>query len=84
MSPNYETIHSRRNTVNVNFSYIAQFWREFYYTPHMYSRVYVYVCIYIYNGIWRITTNKELDELIKHRNIINYVQSQRLSWFRHK
>ena len=23
------------------------------------------------NGIWRIKTNKELDELIKHRNIIN-------------
>jgi hypothetical protein len=25
------------------------------------------------NGIWRMKTNKELDELIKHRNIINYV-----------
>ena len=35
------------------------------------------------NGIWRIKTNKELDELIKHRNIINYVKSQRLSWFGH-
>jgi hypothetical protein len=23
----------------------------------------------------------ELDELINHRNIINYVKSQRLSWF---
>jgi hypothetical protein len=22
------------------------------------------------NGLWRIKTNKELDELIKHRNII--------------
>jgi hypothetical protein len=33
------------------------------------------------NGIWRIKTNMELDELIKHRNIINYVQAQRLSWF---
>ena len=31
------------------------------------------------NGIWRIKTNKELDELIKHRNIINYVKAQRLS-----
>jgi len=28
------------------------------------------------NGIWRIKTNKELDELIKHRNIINYVKAQ--------
>ena len=35
------------------------------------------------NGIWRITTNKELDELIKQRNIINYVKAQRLSWFGH-
>ena len=31
--------------------------------------------------IWRIKTNKKLDELIKHRNIINYVKAQRLSWF---
>ena len=35
------------------------------------------------NGIWRIKTSKELDELIKHRNIINYVKAQRLSWFEH-
>jgi hypothetical protein len=35
------------------------------------------------NGIWRIRTNKELDELIKHRNVINYVKAQRLSWFGH-
>jgi len=33
--------------------------------------------------IWRIKTNKELDELINHRNIINYVKAQRLSWFGH-
>jgi len=33
------------------------------------------------NGICRIETNKELDELIKHRNIIKYVKAQRLSWF---
>ena len=31
------------------------------------------------NGIWGIKTNKELDELIKHRNIINYVKAQRLN-----
>jgi len=35
------------------------------------------------NGMWRVKTNKELDELIKHRNIINYVKAQRLSWFGH-
>jgi len=34
-------------------------------------------------GIWRIKINKEFDELIKHRNIINYVKAQRLSWFGH-
>jgi hypothetical protein len=35
------------------------------------------------NGMWRIKTSKELDELIKRRNIINYVKAQRLSWFGH-
>jgi hypothetical protein len=35
------------------------------------------------NGIWRIKTNMALDELIKHRNIINYVKAQRVSWFGH-
>ena len=35
------------------------------------------------NGIRRIKTNMELDELIQHRNIINYVKAQRLSWFGH-
>jgi len=35
------------------------------------------------NGVRRIMTNTELDELIKHRNIINYVRAQRLSWFGH-
>jgi hypothetical protein len=35
------------------------------------------------NGIWRTKTNKELDELIKHQNLINYIKSQRLSWFGH-
>jgi hypothetical protein len=29
------------------------------------------------NGIWRIKTNKGLDELIKHQNIINYVKSHK-------
>jgi hypothetical protein len=35
------------------------------------------------NGNCRIKTSIELDELIKHRNIINYVKAQRLSWFGH-
>jgi hypothetical protein len=32
---------------------------------------------------WRIKTNDELDKLIRHKNIINYVKAQRLSWFGH-
>jgi len=36
------------------------------------------------NIIWGIKTNKELDKLINHWNIINYVKAQRLSWFGHK
>ena len=35
------------------------------------------------SGIWGIKTNKELDELIKHRNIIMCVKAQRVSWFGH-
>jgi hypothetical protein len=35
------------------------------------------------NEIWRIKMNKELDELIKQRNIINKVKVQRLSWVGH-
>ena len=35
------------------------------------------------NDIWRIRKNKELDELINHRDIINYVKGQKLSWFGH-
>ena len=32
------------------------------------------------DGTWRIKTN---DELIKHKNIINHIKAQRLSWFGH-
>jgi hypothetical protein len=35
------------------------------------------------NQIWRIKINEELDKLIKHRNIVNYVKAQKLSWFNH-
>jgi hypothetical protein len=35
------------------------------------------------NQIWRIKTNEELDKLIKHKNIVNYIKGQRLSWFNH-
>jgi hypothetical protein len=33
--------------------------------------------------IWRIKTNEELDKLIKHKIIVNYIKAQRLSWFGH-
>jgi hypothetical protein len=35
------------------------------------------------NQIWRVKTNEELDKLIKHKTIINYIKAQRLSWFGH-
>jgi hypothetical protein len=35
------------------------------------------------DGTWRIKTNDELDELIRHTNITNYIKAQRLSWFGH-
>ena len=35
------------------------------------------------NQIWRIKKNEELDKLIKHKNIVNYIRAQRLSWFGH-
>jgi len=31
----------------------------------------------------RVKINEELDKLIKHKNIINYIKAQRLSWFGH-
>jgi hypothetical protein len=35
------------------------------------------------NGIWRIKTNQELDKIIKHKNIINFIGAQRLGWIGH-
>jgi hypothetical protein len=35
------------------------------------------------DGTWRIKAKDELDELIRHKNIINYIKAQRLSWFGH-
>jgi len=35
------------------------------------------------NQMWIIKTNEELDKLIKHKNIFNYIKAQRLSWFGH-
>ena len=32
------------------------------------------------DGTWRIETN---DELIRHKNTINLIKAQRLSWFGH-
>ena len=35
------------------------------------------------DGTLRIKTNDELDKLIRYKDIINYVITQRLSWFGH-
>ena len=35
------------------------------------------------NGIWRIKTNQELDEIMKRKNKINFIRAQRLSWLSH-
>jgi len=35
------------------------------------------------DGTWRINTNDELNNLIRNKNIINYIKAQRLSWFGH-
>jgi hypothetical protein len=35
------------------------------------------------NGLWRIKTNDELDELKKRKNIIRFIKSQRLKWLSH-
>ena len=35
------------------------------------------------NQIRRDKNNEELDKLIKHKNKINYIKAQRLSWFGH-
>ena len=37
----------------------------------------------IKNGIWRIKTNQELDKIIKHKKIINFIRAQRLEWLGH-
>jgi len=39
--------------------------------------------VYERNSTWRIKNDEELDKLIKHRNIVNYIKAQRLSWFGH-
>ena len=35
------------------------------------------------NQTSRIENNEELDKLIKHENIVDYIKAQRLSWFGH-
>jgi hypothetical protein len=35
------------------------------------------------NGEWRLKTNKELENIIRHENIVRYIKSKRLSWLGH-
>jgi hypothetical protein len=32
------------------------------------------------NGLWRIKTNADLDDLIQRNNIIRFIKCQRLKW----
>jgi hypothetical protein len=34
-------------------------------------------------GSWRIRTNKEVDELIGHEDIVSFVKSLRMRWLGH-
>jgi hypothetical protein len=35
------------------------------------------------DGTWRIKTNDKLDKLIRHKNITNHIEAQKLSRFDH-
>ena len=35
------------------------------------------------DGVWRIKTNEELENLIKGKNIVRFIKSQRLRWVAH-
>jgi hypothetical protein len=60
--------------------------RQFKHFCHIHAKN-LYVCTYLFrfgptkerDGTWRIKTNDELDELIRHKNIINHIKVQRLS-----
>jgi hypothetical protein len=36
-----------------------------------------------FGGERNVLTNEELDKLIKHKNVVNYIKAQRISWFGH-
>jgi hypothetical protein len=33
--------------------------------------------------VWRKKTDQELDKIIKHKNMINFIRTQRLGWLGH-
>jgi hypothetical protein len=35
------------------------------------------------DGTWKIETSVELNNLIRNKNLINYIKAERLSWFGH-
>jgi hypothetical protein len=39
--------------------------------------------IYGPTGTWRVKTNEELEILIKRKNIVRFIKSQRLRWAAH-
>jgi hypothetical protein len=32
------------------------------------------------NGEWRLKTNEEVENIIRHENIVRHIKSKRLSW----
>jgi hypothetical protein len=35
------------------------------------------------NGEWRLKTNEELENIIRHENIVRHIKSKSLSWLGH-
>lgn len=46
----------------------------------MYSH-YIFGPTEVRHDTWRMKTNYELNNLIRKKNIINYIKAQRFSWF---
>jgi hypothetical protein len=52
-------------------------------TATIYSRFPLYRPTKLLDTTWRTKTNKELDNLIEHKNIIHFNEAQRLRWLGH-
>jgi hypothetical protein len=43
----------------------------------------IYAPTKLTDGAWTIETDEELDNLIKHKNMIDFIKAQRLRWLGH-